>query len=91
MVGIKTPEAGGFPGNRLEQEHSSRGPSPLVKAWGAAVLLHGLVVTTGLVSYRTTVVVNDVAWTIASIVAAISSFSAAKSSFVIPPLAPAGC
>jgi len=80
VVGIKTPEAGGFPGNRLEQEHSSRGPTPIVKAWGAAVLLHALVVATGLFSYRTTVLINDFAWTIASILAAVSSFRAARSS-----------
>jgi PAS domain S-box-containing protein len=80
VVEIKTPEAGGFPGNRLEQEGSSRGATPLVKAWGAAVLLHALVVTTGVASHQTTVVVNDVAWTFASIFAAVSSFRAARSS-----------
>lgn len=77
MVGIKTPEAGGFPGNRLEQE-SSRGPTPIVKAWGAAILLHGLVITTGQISSHTAIVVNDIAWTVASILAVISSFRAAR-------------
>lgn len=80
VVGIRIPEAGGFPGNRLEQEGGSRGPSPIAKAWGAAVLLHALVVTTGLASDQTTVVVNDLFWTVASILAVISSFRAAKSS-----------
>jgi PAS domain S-box-containing protein len=79
VVGIKTPEAGGFPGNRLEQEGSSRGSAPIVKAWGAAVLLHALIVTTGQVSSHIAIVVNDVAWTAASILAAISSYRAARS------------
>jgi PAS domain S-box-containing protein len=80
VVGIKAPEAGGFPGNRLEQEHSSRGLTPLVKAWGAAVLLQGLAISTGLVSYRTALFVNDLVWTAASIFAGVSSFRAAKES-----------
>lgn len=79
MVESKAPEAGGFPGNRFEQEHSSRGSAPIVKAWGIAVLLHGLVITTGLVSLRAATVVNDVAWTIASICAVVSSLRAARS------------
>jgi PAS domain S-box-containing protein len=80
VVGIKTPEAGGFPGNRLEQEGSPRGPTPIVTAWGAAVLLQGLVVGTGLFGHHATIVVNDVVWTIASILATVSSFRAARSS-----------
>lgn len=56
-----------------------RGPSPIAKAWGAAVLLQGLAVTTGLVSTQTAVVINDVSWTIASILATIGSLRAARS------------
>ena len=78
MVGIKNPEAGRFPGNRLEQDHGSRGSTPIVKFWGAAVLLHALTITTGQVSSQTAVVVNDVVWTVASIFAGVSSFRAAK-------------
>ena len=80
VVGIKTPEAGGFPGNRLEQEHSSRGPAPIVKVWGTVVLLQALVITTGRVTHHTASLVNDAAWTIASIFAVVSSFRAAKRS-----------
>jgi hypothetical protein len=76
----KTSPAGSLPGNRLEQERSSRGSAPIVKAWVAAVLLHGLIIATGHVSEHTAIVVNDVAWTIASILAAVSSFRAARSS-----------
>lgn len=78
MVGIKTPEAGRFPGNRLEQEQTPRGPAAIVKAWAAAILLQALAVTTGLVSNQTAIIVNDVAWTAASILAAVSSFRAAR-------------
>ncbi len=79
VFGIKTPEAGGFPGNRLAQEHDSRGPTPIVKAWGAAVLVHALLVTTGVLGDHATIVVNDVIWTLASILATISSYRAARS------------
>lgn len=50
-----------------------------MKAWAAALLLHLLVTSTGQVSYQATAVINDIAWTIAATLAAISSFRAAMS------------
>jgi len=79
VVESKTSQAGSLPDNRLEQEHSSRSVAPIVKAWGVAVLLHGLVIASGHVSQHTAIVVNNVAWTIASVLAAVSSFRAARS------------
>lgn len=51
----------------------------MVKAWGAAVLLQALVITTGQVGSHVAIVVNDVMWTAAAILAAVSSFRAAIS------------
>lgn len=80
MVAVqpKSPETGA-PSNPVDRDSSSKGPRPLVKAWTAALLLHTLVISTGQVSHQTAAVINDVAWTIAATLAAISSFRAAMS------------
>lgn len=67
------------PDDRIAQKNGSHGRTLIVKAWGAAVLLHLAIVTTGLVGYRTATIVNDVVWTIAAAFAAFSSFRAARS------------
>lgn len=50
-----------------------------MKAWAAALLLHALVISTGQVSLHTAAIINDIVWTIAATLAAISSFRAALS------------
>lgn len=72
---------GKFPGaaasGPIKHESSFRGVRPLVKVWAIALILHTIFITGGLVSRDTTTIVNDIAWTIASALAAISSFRAA--------------
>lgn len=63
----------------IEHESSSRGVRPLVKAWAIVLILHTVFITGGLVSHDITKVVNDIAWTLAAALAAISSFRAAFS------------
>src|SRR5688572_30446836 len=63
----------------IEHESSPRGVRPLVKAWAVALLLYTVIISGGLVSEEITRVVNDIAWTIAAALAAISSFRAAFS------------
>lgn len=74
----KFPDAAAASGP-IEHESSTRGVRPLVKVWGIALLLQIVVVTGGLVSHQTATFVNDVAWTIAAVLATISSFRAALS------------
>lgn len=71
------------PGDRLPNptEHggSSAGPRPLVIVWCAALLLYISLIGLGHVSDETARFVNNVAWTIAATLAAVSSFRASSS------------
>lgn len=80
MVAVepKSPATGDAPGT-ADRDSSSKGPRPLVKAWVAALVVHTLILSTGQVSNQGAAAINDVAWTIASTLAAISSFRAAMS------------
>ena len=72
----KFADAAAAPGP-IRHDSSSRGVRPLVKAWSVALLLHTLIIATGVVDHRTATLVNDVAWAVAALLAAISSFRAA--------------
>ncbi|HEY0939591.1 MAG TPA: ATP-binding protein [Steroidobacter sp.] len=50
-----------------------------MKVWAAVLLLHLLMICTGQISYHIAVIINDIAWTIAAALAAISSIRAAAS------------
>lgn len=63
----------------IEHDSSSRGVRPLVKAWSVALIIYAAVIASGLVDRETAAAINDVAWTLAAILAAISSFRAALS------------
>lgn len=75
----KARESQEAPSNPIEHGVSSSGTRLLVKAWSVALLLHLLIVAFRLVSDDTATVINDIAWTIAPSLAAISSFRAAMS------------
>lgn len=62
----------------IEHDSSFRGVRPLVKLWAIALVLLLLLFSTGWLDYRTTTIVNDAAWTLASVLATISSFRAAR-------------
>lgn len=81
MVAVqpKSPEAGDAPRNSADRDSSSKGPRPLVIAWAAVLLLHTLVLSIGQIDRQTATVINDIVWTIAASLAAISSFRAAMS------------
>ncbi|GFE79897.1 hypothetical protein GCM10011487_18970 [Steroidobacter agaridevorans] len=61
----------------IEHDSSSKGVRPLVKIWAVALTLHAVLISSGWLDYKTTTIVNDVAWTLASLLATISSFRAA--------------
>ncbi len=63
-----------------EHDSSAKGVRPLVKAWAIALLLHTAFIASGVVGGRTASIINDVAWTVAASLAAISSFRAVLSS-----------
>jgi PAS domain S-box-containing protein len=73
----KSPEAPDAPGSSADRDSSSKGSRPLVKAWAAALVIHVLVTCTGQISYQTAATINDIAWMIAAVLAAISSVRAA--------------
>lgn len=81
MVAVqpKSPVTGDAPSNSADRDSSSRGPRPLVKAWLAALVIYVLVISSGRLSLHATAVLNDIAWTTAASLAAISSFRAALS------------
>lgn len=78
-VELKRRHAGGAPGNPIDHDSSSTGPRPLVKVWAVALLLYALIVPTGQVGPQAATFINDIAWTIAAALAAISSWRAARS------------
>lgn len=51
--------------------------APLLIAWGAVLLFQAVIVATERVSDHTATLINDIAWTVAAVLAAISSFRAA--------------
>ena len=61
----------------IEHDSSSRGVRPLVKLWAVALTLHVVLISSGWLDHKTTTIVNDLAWTLASVLATISSFRAA--------------
>lgn len=65
------------PGNVTGHDGSSIRLRPLVGAWAAVLLLHTLVIATGLVSHHAATLISDLVWTVAASLAAISSFRAA--------------
>src|SRR5687767_2653530 len=81
MVAVqpKSPVTGDAPGKSADRDSSSRGPRPLVRAWLAALLVHALSISSGQLSDHAALIVNDIAWTAAASLAAISSFRAALS------------
>jgi PAS domain S-box-containing protein len=74
----KFPGAVAAPGP-IGHDSSSRGVRPLVKAWSVVLLLHTVVIASGLIDDATAATINDIAWTIAAALATISSFRAALS------------
>lgn len=74
----KFPDAAGVLGPK-EHDGSFRGVRPLVKIWAVALVLHTTIISSGIVDYKTATFINDIAWTIASLLAAVSSFRAALS------------
>jgi PAS domain S-box-containing protein len=61
----------------IEHESSSKGVRPLVKIWAVALVLQAVLTSSGWLDYKTTTIVNDIAWTLAAVLATISSFRAA--------------
>jgi len=72
----KFPGAAVAPGP-IEHDSSAKGVRPLVKAWTVALLLHIAILASGVLDEKTAPIVNNVAWTVASLLATVSSFRAA--------------
>nr|WP_298727675.1 ATP-binding protein [uncultured Steroidobacter sp.] len=50
-----------------------------MKIWAVALILHTIIVSGGIADYQTATFVNDIAWTVSALLAAVSSFRAALS------------
>jgi len=61
----------------IEHDSSSRGARPLVTAWAVVLVLHTVFIASGFVGDQTAIIVNDLVWTAAAVLATISSFRAA--------------
>jgi len=72
----KFPDAVAAP-SPIGHDSSAKGVRPLVKAWAVALLIYAAIIASGVFGGDTAPLVNDIAWTIAALLAAISSFRAA--------------
>lgn len=72
----KFPDAAAASGP-VRHDSSSKGARPLVRAWAVALILQTAIIAGGAVDDATVTWVNNIAWTVAALLATVSSFRAA--------------